>query len=143
MRRAIICGCVAAVAAALSGGALASGTVHFKSTLVGAAVSARENVYDVHGPAHGAAIQFVKENKKATGGTFTGTTYFGNGTQVSAGTYTNSLPNAQGIITIKAKGHFVRGTGAYKNTSGQFTGSGTLNTKTNAIRIELKGTETL
>ena len=65
MRRVIMCGCVAAVAAAFavafSGGASASTTVHFRATLVGAAISARENVYDVRGSARGAGIQFVKE----------------------------------------------------------------------------------
>jgi hypothetical protein len=139
-------GCVAAVAGAFAvvfgGGAMASTTVHVKSTLIGAAVSATENVYDVRGPTRGAAIQFVKENKKATGGTFTGTSYFGNGTQASVGTYTNSLPNTKGIITLKATGRFVRGTGIYKNVRGRFTGLGTLNTKTNGIRIQIKGTET-
>jgi hypothetical protein len=60
------------------------------------------------------------ENSAGTGGTYTGTTYNGLRTLVSAGTFTNSAPDSHGIVTIKGSGHWVRGTGIYKNLRGKF-----------------------
>ena len=135
---------VPAVAAATrpAAGHQAVKTVHVKYTLIGAQVGSNENVYDVRGPVHGAAIQFIKENSAGTGGTYTGTTYNGLGTLVSAGTFTNSPPDTHGIITINGGGHWVRGTGVYKHVRGKFTVSGTLNANNGHLKIVLVGTET-
>ena len=120
----------------------ATKTVHVRSTLIGAQVSSNENVYDVRGTVRGAAIQFVKENSAGTGGTYTGTTYNGRGTLVSAGAYANSAPDSLGIVTISGSGHWVRGTGVYKHVSGKFKVSGTLDTKNGHLKVVLVGTET-
>ena len=117
-------------------------TIHVKSTLIGAQVSSNENVYDVRGSVRGAAVQFIKENAAGTGGSYTGTAYFGIGTLVSAGTFTNSAPDSNGIVTINGSGRWVRGTGLYKHIRGKFTVSGTLNTKSGQLKIVLVGTET-
>jgi len=116
---------------------------HFKSTLIGAQVSSTENVYDVRGPVRGAAIQLVKENAAATGGTDTSTTYYGTGTVVTADTFTNTSPNANGIVTISGSGRFVRGTGIYKHGRGKYTFSGTLNTKNGQLKVLIVGTQSL
>jgi hypothetical protein len=152
MLRRIIGGLIAvAFAVAVPAVAAASGpatgqhaakTVHVKVTLIGAQVGPNENVYDVRGPVPGAAVQFVKENSAGTGGTYTGTTYNGLGTLVSAGTFTNSTPDSHGLITINGSGHWVRGTGAYKHVRGKFTVSGTLNTANGHLKVLLVGTET-
>jgi hypothetical protein len=131
-----------AVARGPARGHQAAKTVHVKVTLIGAQVGPNENAYDVRGPVRGAAIQFIKENSAGTGGTFTGTTYNGLGTLVSAGAFTNSAPDAQGIVTIKGGGHWVRGTGVYKHLHGKFTVSGTLDAKNGHLKVVLVGTET-
>lgn len=118
-------------------------TVHFKGTIIGAQVSSNENVYDLRGLGlRGAAIQVFKPNGKGTGGTDTTTGYYGNGTVVSTDKYTNSAPNANGIVTIRGNGTFVRGTGLYKRVRGSYTFTGTLNTKNGRLKVTLKGTET-
>jgi hypothetical protein len=119
----------------------ATKTVHVKVTLIGAQVGPNENVYDVHGPVPGAAVQFVTENSAGTGGTYTGTVYNGLGTLVSTGTYTNSAPDAHGIVTINGSGHWVRGTGVYKHLHGKFTNSGTLDTKNGHLKVVVVGTQ--
>ena len=147
MRKALI-GAPALIAIALSlcfsagAAAKAKTTVHIRTTLIGAQVSPGENVYDVQGRNRGAAIQFPKANAAGTGGTYTSTAYFSGGTVVSVGRYTNTAPDANGIVTIHATGRWVRGTGLYKHISGKFTGSGTLNTKNGHLKIVLVGTQT-
>jgi hypothetical protein len=69
------------------------------------------------------------------------TGFYGDGTIVSRDTFTNSLPHANGIITIRGSGHLVRGTGRYKDVRGTYTFSGTLNTKNGRLRVKLTGTE--
>ena len=83
-----------------------------------------------------------QENAAGTGGSYTGTTYFGIGTFVSARTFTNSAPDSNGIVTIMAVAAWVRGTGLYKHIRGKFTVSGTLDTKSGPLKIVLVGTET-
>ena len=135
---------VLAVGAVLASGASAAArtTVHVRNTLSGAQIAAGENVYAIRGSTRGAAVQFTKEDSAGTGGTFTGTSYFGNGSIVLVGQYTNSLPDANGIVTIHSKGRYVRGTGVYKDITGKFTASGTLNAKNGLLKIVLVGTQT-
>ena len=118
-------------------------TRHFTATLIGAQISSTENVYDVRGPEHGAGLQFVKANSAGTGGTFRGITYFGAGTVESVGTFTNSVPNADGIVTIKGSARYVRGTGFYKHVRGKYTASGTLNLKNGRLRVLIVATQSL
>ena len=117
-------------------------TIHVKSTLIGAQVSSNENVYRRarFGPWSRGSVH--QENAAGTGGSYTGTAYFGIGTLVSAGTFTNSAPDSNGIVTINGSGRWVRGTGLYKHIRGKFTVSGTLNTKSGQLKIVLVGTET-
>lgn len=139
-----IIGVLVALALPLSVSAVAAAktkTIHFKATLIGAQVSSTENVYDVRGPVRGALIQLVKENSTGTGGTDRATAYYGIGTVVSADRFTNSLPNASGIATIKGSGRFVRGTGFYKHVGGKYTFSGTLNTKNGQLKVVVVGTQ--
>jgi hypothetical protein len=118
-------------------------TTHFRSTLIGAQVSPTENVYDVRGPVRGASIQLVKDDSAGTGGTDTATIYYGTGTVVTADKFSNSTPDASGIVTISGSGRFVRGTGLYKHVSGKYTFSGTLNTKNGRLKVLVVGTQTL
>lgn len=133
----------AALAVGLAVGAEAkTTTVHFKGTIIGAQVSSNENVYDLRGIGiRGASIQIFRANAKGTGGTDTTTGYYVNGTAVSADKYTNSLPNANGIMTIRGSGTFVRGTGLYSHVRGGYTFTGTLNTKNGRLKVTLKGTQ--
>jgi hypothetical protein len=109
-------------------------------------VSPTENVYDVRVggcggrfptgvPLRGAAIQFVKENSVGTGGSDTATFYYGTATVVTAGTFTNSTPDASGIVTFRESGRYVRGTGFYKGIRGTYRASWTLNTKNGQLRF--------
>jgi hypothetical protein len=145
MRKALM-GAPALIAVALSlcltAGAAAKTTVHLRNTLIGAQAGGGVNVYEVRGSLHGALVQFPKENSAGTGGTFSGTGYFGNGTVGTVGQYTNSVPDANGIVTIRSTGRYVHGTGTYKHVSGQFTATGTLNTKNGQLRVTVVGTET-
>jgi len=145
MRKALM-GAPALIAVALSlcltAGAAAKTTLHLRNTLIGAQAGGGEAVYEVRGSVHGALVQFPKENTAGTGGSLTGTAYFGNGTVDTVGQYTNSAPDATGIVTIHSTGRYVRGTGIYKHVSGKFTATGTLNTKNGQLRVTVIGTET-
>jgi hypothetical protein len=132
---------VVAVSLGLTAGAAAKTTVHLRNTLIGAQAGGGENVYEVRGSVRGALVQFPKENTAGTGGSFTGTGYFGNGTVGTVGHYTNSQPDASGIVTINSTGRYVHGTGVYKHVSGKFTATGTLNTKNGQLRVTVVGTE--
>jgi hypothetical protein len=111
----------------------------------GAQVSPTENVYDVRGncggrfptgvPLRGAAVQLVKENSVGNGGSDTATFYYGTATVVTAGTFTNSTPNASGIVTFRESGRYVRGTGFYKGIRGTYRASWILNTKNGQLRF--------
>jgi hypothetical protein len=129
--------------AALTVGAstAAAKTVHFRNTLVGAEVASNEAVYQVRGLFPGAAVQFIKANAAGTGGTYTNTSYFGVGTVVAVGKYTASL-GKNGLVVIHSHGRFVRGTGLFAHVSGKFTATGTLDPKTDRLRVALVGTET-
>jgi len=146
MRRAIIGATAAAtlaLAAGFSSAALASTTNarHVTFTFLGASVSSNENVYDVRGAGfRGAAIQIVKVNKAGTAGTDTATTYSGQGTIVSADSFTLT-PGTNGVVNITGSGHFVRGTGKYAHVSGHYTFAGTDNTTTHVIQVKATGTE--
>jgi hypothetical protein len=110
-------------------------------TFLGTPVSAHENLYDVRGAGfRGAAIQIVKLNKKGTAGTDTLTTYSGQGTTVTADSFTVN-PGTNGVVNITGSGHFVRGTGKYAHVSGHYTFAGTENTKTLIIQVKATGTE--
>jgi len=129
--------------AALAGGAspVAKTTVHFRNTLIGAEVGGgNENVFDIRGSRRGAGIQFVRPNAAGTGGSYTSTSYFGVGTAVEAGHYTAS-PGKNGIVNVRSRGRFVRGTGLFKHISGKFTASGTLNPRTGHLRAVVVGTQ--
>jgi hypothetical protein len=146
MRRAIIGATAAAtlaLAAGFSSAALASTTNarHVTFTFLGASVRSNENVYDVRGAGfRGAAIQIVKVNKAGTAGTDTATTYSGQGTIVSADSFTLT-PGTNGVVNITGSGHFVRGTGKYAHVSGHYTFAGTDNTTTHVIQVKATGTE--
>jgi hypothetical protein len=146
MRRAIIGATAAAtlaLTAVLSSAALASTTHarHVTFTFLGAPVSSNENVYDVRGAGvRGAATQIVKVNKAGSAGTDTLTTYDGQGTTVTADSFTLT-PGTNGVVNITGSGHFVRGTGRYAHVSGHYTFAGTENTKTLVIQVKATGVE--
>ena len=123
--------------------AAASKAQPFTTKLLGAQVSANENVYDVRGNPPGAAVQVLKNNAKLTAGTDKVTGYYGTGTLVSKDAYTLSKPNVKGIVTIKGTGRFVSGTGVYKHVKGNYTFTGSENVKTRVITITLTGTISL
>jgi hypothetical protein len=98
-------------------------------------------VYDVRGAGvRGAAIQIVKVNHAGTAGTDTATVYSGQGTIVTADSFTLKL-GTKGVVNITGSGHFVSGTGKYAHVRGHYTFAGTENTKTLIIRVKVTGTE--
>ena len=115
---------------------------HITRTLLGAAVSAKENVYDVRGPGgyRGAAVQLAKLNATGTAGTDKVTLFDGKGTILSTDKFTVSKPDANGIITVKGTGHSLSGTGIYKHVNETYSFTGTINTKNGQYKFKLSGT---
>ena len=115
---------------------------HITRTLLGAAVSANENVYDVRGPGgyRGAAVQVAKLNSTGTAGTDRVTLFDGKGTIVSADKFTVSKPDANGIVTVKGTGRSLSGTGIYKHVKETYSFAGTINTKNGQYKFKLSGT---
>ena len=132
-------GVVAAVALPAAGAAPKG--QHFTRTLLGAAVSANENVYDVRGPGgyRGAAVQLAKLNSTGTAGTDTVTLFDGKGTILSADKFTVGKP-VNGIITVKGTGRSLSGTGIYKHVKETYSFTGTINSKTGQYKFTLSGT---
>lgn len=118
---------------------------HFTRTLLGAVVSANENVYDFRGPGgyRGAAVQLVKLNSTGTAGTDKVTLFDGKGTIVSADKFTVGKPDANGIVTITGTGRSISGTGIYKHLTETYSFAGTENTKNGQLRFKLSGTMSL
>lgn len=118
---------------------------HFMRTLLGAAVSANENVYDVRGPGgySGAAVQLVKLNSTGAAGTDKVTVFDGKGTIVSADKFTVGKPDANGIVTVKGTGRSLSGTGIYRHVTETYSFTGTINTKNGQYKFKLSGTISL
>jgi hypothetical protein len=118
--------------------------VHFTAKVVGAGISATQSTYKLHDSVfgNGAGVQTIKLNATASGGTDTETTYYGNATAKSKGTFKLGAPDANGILTVTGSGHDVSGTGLAKGLKSTYTYSGTINSKTSVIKVTLKGAYT-
>jgi hypothetical protein len=118
--------------------------VHFTSKVVGAAISATQSTYKLHDSVfgNGAGVQTIKLNATATGGTDTETTYYGNASAKSKGTFKLGAPDANGILTVTGSGRDISGTGKAKGLRSTYTFSGTIDSKTSVIKVTLKGTYT-
>ena len=116
--------------------------VHFTSNVVGAQISATQSTYKIHDSVfgNGAGVQTIKLNASATGGTDTETTYYGNGSAKSKGTFKLGLPDANGILKVTGSGRDVSGTGVAKGLRSTYTYAGTINSKTLVIKVTLRGT---
>lgn len=144
MRKSIV-GLVIAVvlaATALTGaaGAAKTKTFRFTDTITGAQISATASAFKVHDSrlGNGAGVQLVKLN--GLSGTDSDTTYYGNASAKSHGSFTIGTPDANGIATLTGKGHDTSGTGKLKGFSSTYTYTGTFNTKTLVFNVLLKGT---
>ena len=143
MRRALI---AIITIAGLSIPAIASAAgkrhIHFTTKIVGAGISANQATYKVHDSqfGDGAGVQTVKVN--GSGGTDRETTYYGNATATSKGTFTIGTPDASGIAPLTGSGHDVSGTGKAKGLKSNYTYRGTYNTKTGGFEVTLTGTYT-
>jgi hypothetical protein len=126
---------VAAAAAATTG-------FHFTDRITGAAINATQSAYVVHDShfGNGAGLQTVKINSAGTGGTDRETSYFGNATLTSRGSFRIGAPNAQGIAPLTGSGRDVRGTGRAKGYTSTYTYRGTYDTKTGVFKVKLTGT---
>jgi hypothetical protein len=135
-------GVFAAVGLPTAGAAPKAKGQHITRTLLGGAVSANENVYDVRGPGgySGAAVQFVKLNSTATAGTDRVTLFDGKGAILSTDKFTLGKPDANGIVTVTGTGHSVSGTGIYKHVKETYSFTGTVNTKNGQSKFTLSGT---
>lgn len=145
MRRSIVpiivaAAVVAATALAGAAGAAKTKKFHFTTTITGAQISATQAVFKVHDSrfGNGAGVQTVKLN--GLSGTDTETTYYGNASAKSHGTFTIGTPDANGIATLTGKGHDTSGTGKARGFKSTYTYSGTFNTKTLVFKVVLKGT---
>jgi hypothetical protein len=116
--------------------------IHFTTKIVGAGIPMNEGVYKVHDSqfGDGAGVQTVKMN--GSGGTDRETTYYGNATARSMGTFTIGTPDANGIARLTGSGHDVSGTGKAKGLKSTYTYIGTYNTKTGGFEATLTGTYT-
>ena len=113
--------------------------IHFSSKAVGGAISANQAAYKIHDShfGDGAGVQTVKV--KGSGGTDTETTYYGNATATSKGTFTIGTPDANGIASLTGSGHDIGGTGKAKGLKSTYKYSGTYNTKTGMFTVALIG----
>jgi hypothetical protein len=118
--------------------------VHFTSHVVGASISATQATFKLHDSVfgNGAGVQTVKVNAAGTGGADTETTYYGNGTAKSKGTFKLGAPDANGILPVTGSGHDISGTGKAKGLRSSYTFTGTINSMTSVITVTLKGTYT-
>jgi hypothetical protein len=117
--------------------------VHFTEHITGASISASQSVYRVHDSiaGNGAGTQIAMLNGTATGGTDTETTYYGDATATSHGTFTLGTPNTQGVAKLTGSGHDTSGTGRLKGLKSSYRYTGTYNLKTTVYSVTLKGTE--
>jgi hypothetical protein len=121
-------------------GAAKRHTFKFVEHITGAGVTSTQSVYKVHDShfGNGAGVQNVKIS--GLGGTDTETTYYGNASARSRGTFKLSTPNAQGISTLTGQGHDIGGTGRLRGFRSSYTYTGTYNTKTTVFTVTLRGT---
>jgi hypothetical protein len=145
MRKLVIAvSAMAGLAIPMVASAAAKKHVHFTAKVVGAQISATQATYKIHDSlfGNGAGVQTVKLNATGTGGTDTETTYYGNATAKSRGTFTLGAPDANGILTVTGSGHDVSGTGRAKGLTSTYTYAGTINSKTLVLTVTLRGTYT-
>jgi hypothetical protein len=116
--------------------------IHFTTTVVGAGISATQSAFKVHDSVfgNGAGVQTVKVS--GAGGTDSETTYYGNATAKSKGTFKIGTPDKNGIAPLTGSGHDVSGSGKAKGLRSTYTYTGTYNTKTSVFKVKLTGTYT-
>ena len=133
---------VIVAAGVLAGGAGAAKprTFRFTETITGAQISGTEAVFKVHDSriGRGAGDQLVKVS--GLGGTDTETTYYGDASAKSNGSFKLGAPDSNGISQLTGKGHDTSGTGKLKGFKSTYSYTGTFNTKTLAFTVVLKGT---
>jgi hypothetical protein len=124
----------------VAAGASRSKSFKFTENSVGAQISATEAVYKVHDShlGDGAGVQVVKVS--GLGGTDSETTYYGNGTAESHGSFKITAPDSHGISALTGHGQDTSGTGELKGFKSTYTYTGTFNTKTLVFKVVLKGT---
>jgi type II secretory pathway pseudopilin PulG len=142
MRRALLA-VVAMAALAIPVVASASGkkkTIHFTAKVVGAQISSTEAVFKDHDSyfGDGAGVQKFKVN--GLGGTDSETTYFGNSSSKSKGSYKIGTPTPGGTATLTGSGKDIGGTGKAKGLTSTYTYTGTVNINTGAFQVKLTGT---
>jgi hypothetical protein len=130
---------VTATVLASAAGAVKTTTFHFTETLTGAQISATQAVFKIHDSrvGDGAGVQVVKLS--GLSGSDTETTYYGNASAKSHGTFKLGTPNATGVSTLTGQGHDTSGTGKLKGFKSTYTYTGTFNTKTLVFKAVLKG----
>lgn len=137
-----IVGAAVLTAAVLAGvaGAAKTKTFHFTEKITGAQISATQAAFKIHDSrlGGGAGVQTVKVS--GLGGTDTETTYYGNASAQSHGSFKLGAPDANGISKVTGQGHDTSGTGKLKGFKSTYTYTGTFNTKSLVYTIVLRGT---
>ena len=113
---------------------------HFTETITGAQISGTEAVFKIRDSriGRGAGDQLVKMS--GLGGTDTETTYYGDASAKSNGSFKLGAPDSNGNSQLTGKGHDTSGTGKLKGFKSTYSYTGTFNTKTLVFTAVLKGT---
>lgn len=121
-------------------GAVETETFHFTETISGAKISATEAVFKVHrsGLGSGAAVQVLTLGVLA--GSDRETSYYGNASSESHGTFKLGTPDANGVSKLTGQGHETSGTGKLTGIKSTYTYTGTFNINTMVFKAVAKGT---
>jgi hypothetical protein len=138
----------AVVAGVLAGtaGAAKTKTFHFTDVTTGAQISGTQSVFKVKDTREGsgAGVQTVKIAANGTSGTDKETTYYGDASATSKGSFTIGTPDpVTGIAPLSGKGKDTGGTGKLKGFTSTYTYTGTFNTKTLIYKVTIHGTGSL
>jgi hypothetical protein len=137
----LIAGAVVLAATVLAAaGAAKPSSFHFTETITGASISATGAVFKIHDSRLGAGAGVQTVVTSGLGGTDTETTYYGNASAQSHGSFKVGSPDATGVSKLTGQGRDTSGTGKLKGFKSTYTYTGTFNTKTLVFTVVLKGT---